>query len=248
MIMEPVLIGYLARCTPGSQPWLRSPAVKEICCVFTFVCDRLRLDNLYHQGRHNVVRHFDSEEIAWTALRDEIRIRLERDDSIEPPWRVELTRVPVEMFDLYAYKLLPVRFVNGEQEDFELPELQVAPIPADYEKLGFDAAGWNEWAPFECSPLVCNGEASRQRVNTCCLFDESGPALEVARRYSGSVQESFRPEFNNCKPGTYCVVEVWRKAKPFPEPPRCSAPFEWSPDLLHRLVEHQLGHGNVFER
>jgi hypothetical protein len=138
--------------------------------------------------------------------------------------------------------------VNGEQQDFELPELHVAPVPADYERLGFDAAGWNNWAPFECSPLVCNGEASRQHVNRCCLFDEVGPALEVARRYSGSVQESFWPDFNNCKPGTYCVVEVWRKAKPFPEPPRCDAPFEWSPDLLHRLVEHQLGHGNVFER
>ena len=84
--------------------------------------------------------------------------------------------------------------------------------------------------------------------NRCCLFDEVGPALEVARRYSASVQESFWPDFNNCQPGTYCVVEVWRKTKPFPEPPRCDPPFEWSPDLLRRLVEHKLGHGNVFER
>jgi hypothetical protein len=44
------------------------------------------------------------------------------------------------------------------------------------------------------------------------------------------------------------VVEVWRKTKPFPEPARCSAPFEWPLDLLRRLVEHKLGHGKVFER
>ena len=235
---------------PSRATWLQTPAVEEVCTVVAHIPfpDRLRPENWYHQHRHNALRHFDSEEIAWTVLRDEIHIRLERDDSLDPPWRVEIARLPVEKFDLYAFKVLPVRFVNGEQEKFVLPELRIAPIPADYERLGYDAVGWNNWAPFECSPLICNGEAVHQSVNRYCLFDEMGPALELARRYSGTRVATALARLRTLQPGPYCVVEVWRKAKPFPEPARCGTTFEWSPDLLRRLLEHKLAHGNVFDR
>jgi hypothetical protein len=249
--METVLIGYLARCTPPKPRSIPLPPVDEVCCVapdIIYLPDSLRLENWYHQKRHNRVNHFDSEQLAWTVLQDDIHIQLERDDSLDPPWRAEITRRPVEKFDLYAFKILPVYFVQEEPETLALPELHVTAVPADYQRLGYDAVGWNNHGPFRCSPLVCNGEAVHHRVNRYCLFDEIGPAVELARRFSGCNWEPLWPNHGHCDPSPYCVVEVWRKTKPFPEPARCSAPFEWPPDLLRRLVEHKLGHGKVFER
>jgi hypothetical protein len=246
--MEPVLIGYQPRSTPPRPRWLQSPVVEEVCSVVTHCCTQVKLENWSHQQRHNVLKHFDSQEIAWTVLRDDIHIELERDDSRDPPWRVEILRLPREQFGLCAFKLLPVRFVEERQEDFAPPELRVAPLPADYQRLGYDAVGWNNYGPFECSPLVCNGEAAHQSVNRFCLFDETGPALELARRFSGRDWKPLWPDSGHCNPGPYCVVEVWRKAKPFPEPARSDAVFEWPPDLLRRLVQHKLGHGSVFDR
>jgi hypothetical protein len=249
--METVLIGYVARCTPRKLPCLSLPTVVEVCSVapdFIGLPDSLRLENWYHQRRHNGVKHFDSEEIAWTVLRDDIQVRLERDSASDPPWRAEIVRPRAEKFDLFVHKLLPVLFVNEKPENLSLPELRVAPIPADYQRLGYDAVGWNNYAPFRCSPLICNGEAVHHPVNRYCLFDEMGPALDLARRFSGRNWEPRWPSSGHCSPGPYCVVEVWRKAKPFREPARCGPAFEWPPDLLRRLVEHKLGHGNVFER
>ena len=249
--METLLIGYLARCTPPKLRCLPLPTVDEVCSVAADIIglpDSLRIENWYHQKRHNALKHFDSEETAWTVLRDDLYIRLEQDGSSDPPWRAEIVRPCAERFDLFAHKLLPVLFVKEKQEDLSLPELRVAPIPADYERLGYDAVGWNDHAPFSCSPLVCNGEAAHQNVNRYCLFDAVGPAVELARRYSGSNWQPRCDIAGHCRPGPYCVVEVWRKTKPFPEPARCSAPFEWPQDLLGRLVEHKLGHGKVFDR
>jgi hypothetical protein len=249
--METILIGYLARCIPPKLPCLPLPTVEEVCSVAADIIglrDPLRIDNWYHQGRHNALNHFDNEEIAWTVLRDEIQIRLEQDGSSNPPWRAEIVRPCAERFDLFAHKVLPVLFVKEKQKDLSLPELRVAPIPADYQRLGYDTVGWNNYAPFRCSPLICNGEAVHQNVNRYCLFDELGPALDLARRFSGSNWEPFWPGHGHCDPGPYCVVEVWRKAKPFPEPARCGPPFAWPQDLLLSLVKHKLGHGRVWER
>ena len=249
--METALIGYIARCTPPTLQCLPLPTVTEVCSVaadIVYLPDSLQLKNWYHQQRHNALKHFDSEESAWTVLQDDFHIRLDRDDSLDPPWRAEIVRPSVERFDLFAHKLFPSLFVNENQEKLSLPELRVTPIPDDYQRLGYDAVGWNEYSPFRCSPLLCNGEAVHQSVNRYCLFDEIAPAIELARRFSGSKWKPLWPNHGHCNPGPYCVVEVWRKAKPFPEPARCGPVFQWPPSLLHSLVEHALGHGNVFER
>lgn len=248
--MEPILIGYLARHTPPKPEKLQALGIKEICCVHPdaiWIPDALRLEFWQHQQRHNAVNHYNTEEIAWTVLRDAIQILLERDNSLDPPWRVEIRRPPVEMFDLYAFKVLPIRFVDTEPERHDLPPLKVAPLPADYERLGYDAVGWKSFA-FICSPLICNHEVLHQEVNQYCLFDELDPAVELARRYSGKDWEPVWPDSGHCDSGLYCVVEVWRKTRPFAEPRRCGPKFEWSKDLLYSLLQHKLAHGNVFER
>ena len=83
--METVLIGYLARCTPPKPRSIPLPPVDEVCCVapdIIYLPDLLRLENWHHQKRHNRVNHFDSEQLAWTVLQDDIHIQLERDDSL----------------------------------------------------------------------------------------------------------------------------------------------------------------------
>ncbi len=249
--METARIGYIARCTPPKPRSLPLPNVDEVCCVaadIIYLPESLRLENWYHQRRHNALNHFDTEEIAWTVLRDDIHIQLERDSSSDPPWRAEIVRSQTEKFDLYAYKVLPVLFVKEQQQELALPQLRIAPIPSDYQRLGYDTVGWNKHGPFRCSPLVCNGEASHLSVNRYCLFDEIGPALELAKRFFAGRHAPLWPDSGHCCTDSYCVVEVWRKAKPFPEPARCGPVFEWPPDLLTSLVEHKLGHGGVFER
>lgn len=249
--MESTLIGYLARHTPPKPEKLPAVGVKEICCVHPDairIPDALKREFWQHQNRHNALYHYDREEIAWTVLRDDIQIVLERDNSLDPPWRVEIRRRAGELFDLYAFKVLPIRFVDTEPERHDLPPLKVAPLPADYERLGYDAVGWKNYGVFNCSPLICNLEAAQQDVNRYCLFDKVGPAVELARRYSGTDWEPVWPNSGHCDPGPYCVVEVWRKAKPFAEPERCGPRFEWPKDLLNSLLQHKLAHGNVFER
>lgn len=248
---EAVLVGYLPRRTYRKPPFLRSATVEEICCVIDHMIHVIELPNpvhWYHQNRHNALGYFDTEEIAWTALRDEIFIRLERDDSKDPPWRSEITRLPTREFDLYAYKMLPLLYAKGNQQDFSFSKPAAVPLVPNYERLGYDTVGWSDSANFVCSPLLCNVEAANGPVNRHCLFDAMEPALELARRYSAGEWQPVRPGSGHCTAEAYCVVEVWRKAKPFPEPPRCREKFEWSPELLRNLVAHTIAHGRVFER
>lgn len=160
----------------------------------------------------------------------------------------EVVRLPVEKFDLYAFKILPVRFSEENPEDLTLLPLRISPVPADYLRLGYDAVGWDQCNPFRCSPLVCNLEANQRKVNRYCLFDELEPAIELAERYSGTGWQAVWPNSGHCAHSPYCVVEVWRKLKPFVGPPRRGSKFEWPADLLQCLVQHKLGHGGVFEK
>jgi hypothetical protein len=246
----PVLIGYLARPTPRKPSrFLRAADVDEIACVDADVLQsvvRPQPESRSYKARDNALRHYDNEQIAWDVLRDSICINLHPDDSLDPPWRVDIQRPPKDMYDLYAYGLYPQRFVRGTAEQFSVPKVVVAPLPPDYERLGYDVAGWNQGRPFQCSPLICNAEAAHERVNSFCLFDEAGPAFELARRFSSGQCKSIWPVSGHCGSDTYCVIEVWRKRKPFREPARATTPFEWKPNLLQHLISQKMAHGGVW--
>jgi len=243
--VEPILTGYFPGYPLPRRQWLAAPAVVEFCSVnrghFPWP------ENWMHQKRHNALLQFDSQEIAWTVLRDEIVIQFERDDTRNPPWKVEILRLPCEEFNLYAYKVWPVCFQAGEPKDLRLPTPAAESIPADYRKLGYDVVSWPGGGYLGCCPLFCNEEARTQPVNPYCLLDEITPALDLARFCSTT---DWKPGPHYCgrgNPGPFCVVEVWRKTKPFADLKRSEGVFEWPPDLLHRLVQHKLGHGRVFE-
>ena len=245
LIVEPILTGYFPGYPLPRRHWLAAPTVVEFCCA-----NRAHFrwpENWMHQKRHNALLQFDSEEIAWTVLRDEIVVQLERDDTRDPPWNVEILRLPSEEFHLYAYKVWPICFRAGQSQDLQFATPQAECMPGDYRKLGYDVVSWAGAGDFGCCPLFCNEEARTQPVNPYCLLDEITPALDLAR-FCSTADWKPGPHYGGREdPGPYCVVEVWRKARPFAEPRRSGEVFSWPSDLLHRLVQHKLGHGRVFE-
>ena len=147
---------------------------------------------------------FDSEALARKVIADAIQIDIEPDPQRDPPWRIKLSRAADRRYDFYAYRVFPCCFVDGQQEDYAVPSLNCEPLPAGYERLGYDAVNRTCCPHFECGPLLCNGMAEEIAVNRFCLIDEPQRALEVARYFS-----QRKPE-----PGTYFAVEVWRKRTP----------------------------------
>jgi hypothetical protein len=118
--------------------------------------------------------------------------------------------------DLYAYFMLPVAFEeDGKMRDFNTEERDaiaaaekgVEPLPAGFVCLGWDivnnSMGWSYWPQFECSPLTCSGLANEVATNRYGLIDELDCAIAVAPRIVEGPSE----------PGTYYLVQVWRKAR-----------------------------------
>lgn len=104
-------------------------------------------------------------------------------------------------FDLYAYQLFPVVFTDGQQQSFEIPLLEVQPLPGSFERLGYDAVSRTYGNCFECSPLSCNHFAEHITVNRHCLVDDQATAFRLAAEF----------EAGNAEPGPYFVIEVWRQ-------------------------------------
>ena len=120
--------------------------------------------------------------------------------SLEAAWQA----VPVDRqgdFCLFAYRVAPVRFRDGQEEPLELPSLDIDPIPSSFTLLGYDAVELSDGPCLGCSPLSCNGQAARTVVNRHCLMSTEAQGMALAREYSIT-----QPE-----PGPYGVVEVWRK-------------------------------------
>ena len=204
--MDPILIGYFPRRQTGPPPNYRlPPGVAEIASVGHYTGDGPA--NWDDQWRHNEMWFFDSEALARKVIADAIQIEVEPDHQRDPPWRVKLSREVGVTYDFYAFKMFPCCFVDGRQEDYDLSGMKCEPLPADYERLGYDAVSREGVANLECSPLFCNGRAHDIAVNRFCLIDEPERALALAQMFSGS-------HGNGCEPGDYFVLEVWRKKTP----------------------------------
>jgi hypothetical protein len=204
--MDLIPIGYFPRRQTGMPKGYRAPPnVTEIASVGHYSSDGPT--NWVDQWRHNEMWFFDSEALARKVIADAIQIEVEADRQRDPPWRVKLSREVGVTYDFYAYKMFPCWFVDGRQEAYDLSGLNCEPLPADYERLGYDAVSREGVANLECSPLFCNGRAADIPVNCFCLIDEPERVLALAQMFSGS-------HGNGCEPGDYFVLEVWRKKTP----------------------------------
>jgi hypothetical protein len=117
-------------------------------------------------------------------------------------------------YALYAYRLWPVQFENGQEEPIEVWwDPPAGGMPDTFVRLGWDAVVGGNGHSFGCSPLSCNSGADIVRcpeLNRYCLVADEQAAIDLARSFSIT-----QPE-----PGPYCVVEVWRDAGPTADPLR----------------------------
>jgi hypothetical protein len=236
--MDSTLIGYFPkRSKRGSQgPWHGKPSkpypFEEICNV---ACAADEPDDWVDLWMHNGMWVFDTERRGWAVAIDGANLKGLRDKlsaqwdgvpgSIEPlmdqyiaahiplPYPSENPEDSSWQWDLYAYRVFPVRFDNGMQNPFEFPPLTVQPLPDDYESLGFDAVSRQMGNVFEHSSLWCNGYWNQVAVNKYCLLDDVQEAFRLGRMFSIG---EFTPEggyVGNGEPGPYFVAEVWRKKR-----------------------------------
>lgn len=157
--MTPTLIGYFPKRTLKRPDWLKARGLEEVCSVSNCISEGP--DGWIDQWRHNDMWAYDSPELAWSVVPEAVRGE----------------------FDLYAYHMFPVEFVEGEQRPFPSPPLYVQPLPPSFERLGCDAVSRSCGTSFECSPLSCNRMAEHVPTNRHCLVDDAETAFRVASEF-----------------------------------------------------------------
>lgn len=177
---ELVQIGYFAKRAAPVPDYLGAVGVTELCSVSE--CLAKGPPGWLDAWKHNEFYFFNDAVDAW---------------SVVPPGdRRE--------FHLFAYRLLPALFDEGQREPLVLPKLCVQPMDAAFVQLGYDAVSRSSDSLFECSPLSCNHLAETVAVNRYCLLADFDAAADLATFCSTTA--------SRCEPGPYAVVEVWRRA------------------------------------
>jgi hypothetical protein len=167
------LLGYTTKTSSIPAGWSANPDVQEICSVSTCLTT--------------------SPDWNEPELQNEFRYYNTRADALS-------LEQPVG-FNLFAYRLLPIRFTSAAQEAMVFPTLEVEPLPANVTSLGFDVVNWGLCDCFGCSPLSCNGMAREViGVNGHCLMGSLEDAIALAEQFS-----LHPPE-----PGDHFVLEVLR--------------------------------------
>ena len=175
--MTPTLIGYFPKRTHKRPSWLQAESVEEVCSVSECISESP--DGWIDHWLHNEMYVYDTPELAESVVPGSARGE----------------------FDMYAYRMFPVLFNEGQQQPFEFPPLHVEPLPESFERLGFDIVCRSCGHSFECSPLSCNGMAKNVAVNRHCLLANAAVAFQLAAEF----------EAGGCEPGPYCIIEVWRQ-------------------------------------
>jgi hypothetical protein len=228
--MSPVLIGYFPRRPrPRADEVGRAagmpPQIEELCNV-----GRMNIGvppDWVELWLHNELWLYSNETRAWAAAVDtenlrRIGIALSRRYHgvtssfqrameeyialhVPSPAASFSTSDPRFHWDLYAYRMFPIRFASAADGPLEISEdhLQPAePLPEDYLSLGFDVVSRDcDNNTFHYSPIECNGLYTTVAVNRYCLLDHLETAVQLARDWS------VRPP----EPGPYFIVDVLRK-------------------------------------
>ena len=229
--MKPTLIGYFPR-----RPWNRAedrrhlpPQVEDICNVGGLSANGP--PDWINLWLHNDFWVYSTEARAWAAAVD--NANLHRLSSELPRRRVSIPRavamdqyiarhVPPpdsrplsagQRFDwqLYAYRMFPLRFADGAEAPYPLRADEVQPLPADYVQLGLDVINRECDTEFSYSPLDCNGWCDRVPVNRYCLLDQFETARQLARHWSKGEYRADGIYIGPAEPGPYFIVEVLRK-------------------------------------
>jgi len=174
-VRDPVLVGFFPKRTVKRADWLKNHGVEEICSVSE--CESKGPDDWIQMWKHNDLGFYDSETLASKCAGA---------DSAS--------------YDIYAYKLFPFEFEEGQVLDFQIP-LRIDADLSSFRFLGYEASNRSAGSYFECSALSCNYGAQDFPVNRHCLFEELSVAYEATIEISSGQYE----------PGPWYLLEVHRK-------------------------------------
>jgi hypothetical protein len=174
-IPPPSFVGFFPKITETKPNWLKVDGVQEVCSVS--LCISKAPEGWIQRWVHNELGFFPTEALAESVL-----------EGMD------------EHFDLYAYRLYPLEFNQGEVIPFVVPGEEDQDL-SSFEFLGFDPVSRSSNSILECSPLSCNHAASEFKVNRNCLIE----GLEEV--YRACVEISM----GNYEPGPYYLFEVYRK-------------------------------------
>lgn len=199
-----VFVGYLPKITAQREDlraneggvWLKNDIVEEICSVSD--CISKRPEGWIDQWKHNALGFFDTEKAALSILPEH----------------------EAKKYDLYGYKLFPVKFDQGKIVENAV-EVQAIENFSAYQFIGFDVISNSSSDFFECSPLSCNNGCDRFSVNRFCLIQNFEEAQKCCRTISeeiAGVEIIKRPDgimeyHGKWEPGPYYLFEVFRKEK-----------------------------------
>ena len=223
--MEPVLIGYFPKSI-SHEP--RMQGVEEICSVSG--CISPGPGGWINLWRHNDFAVYDTERLAESVVADAFQIVVEPEPAARPPWKVTLCQDPFPNGQLLAYKIFPVRYRPDGEEPIEVTGVAPEPLSDRYQRLGYDAVICEGgcYLGFGCSPLSCNGRASYLPINAHCLLENADEAHRWARKLAASGGQEGEP-------GSYVVIEVWRRSGPPLDRETCSSA---SSGIDPKLIEH----------
>jgi hypothetical protein len=98
-------------------------------------------------------------------------VRYVQRQALPQPGSRKLGGAQANGFRLFAYRLLPIRYLGEQAEPFEIAQQNIEPLQSAFVSLGFDVVNKTFSAFFECSPLSCNGMADEVAVNRFCLLE-----------------------------------------------------------------------------
>ena len=193
--LQPTLIGYFPLRTVRQPlpPWLQAPNVVEIASAGG--CISVPPKGWMDFWRHNAMGVFNSVNLAWSVV----------------------DRACGQGFDIYAYAIYPVRYVQEHAAKLMIPcgigcipAVAPDPLPKSFRKLGYDAVSIEDCGQGTLqighAPLSCNHMATEIAVNQHCLLEDCEEAFRVAQRFS--------VEASGVEPGEYAVVETYRAPPP----------------------------------
>ena len=169
------LIGYFPKQGGIPADWSTAATnVTEVCSVSG--CVNPAPEDWVGHWRHNEFGFYNTPGDAWSI-------------------------VPAQAtgFRLFAYRLLPIRYLHARAEPIEIAPPVVEPLADGFVSLGFDVVNKTLTPFFECSPLSCNILAQKFSVNQFCLFDEFETAYSAVD--AGA--------FNDSEPGPYWILAVY---------------------------------------
>jgi hypothetical protein len=230
---EPILIGYFPKRIAMPPRPATPPHVAELCNAGR--CGGLAPEGWVDLWLHNELWVYDTEARAWAvAVQTEnlrrLRVELGKNwdgipGSVEMGMDDFITRhIPPRgtfanpesaalRWDVFACRMFPTLYVDGEPQPIQFPPLKIQPLPADYERLGYDAVSHpglgpggegyaKEFGHSSLSPF-CNGKCQNIPVNRFCLLDTEEDGLRRAQEFSAGGGE----------PEPYVAVEVWRQRR-----------------------------------